>query len=153
MMARGRLHRPVLEGDACLTCHDPHASKQKSLLTGTTLVLCGSCHEDTMKRHQRSPAAHPPVGGGECATCHDPHASDDALLFVQAGITEICRQCHDWQKHSMHPIGDKVVDPRNRNLAVECLSCHRAHGTEFRRLMPFAATSDLCTKCHAQYKR
>jgi predicted CXXCH cytochrome family protein len=93
------------------------------------------------------------VGGGECATCHDPHASDDALLFVQAGITEICRQCHDWQKHSMHPIGDKVVDPRNRNLAVECLSCHRAHGTEFRRLMPFAATSDLCTKCHAQYKR
>jgi len=143
----------VVEGDACLNCHDAHASKQKALLAGTTLALCGSCHVDTLKRHERSPTRHPPIGDGECSTCHDPHASDNAFLFVQAGVVETCGKCHDWQKHSTHPLGEKILDPRNPNLTLECLSCHRAHGTEFKRLMPFAMTSDLCTKCHQQYKR
>jgi predicted CXXCH cytochrome family protein len=150
---KGHLHRPVMEGDACLNCHDPHASKQKKLLVGPTSALCGSCHEDTSKRHERSPTKHQPIGDGECFTCHDPHSSDSPLLFAKAAVVDTCGQCHDFKKHQTHPIGEKVADPRNRNLTVECLSCHRAHGTEFKRLMPFAQAPDLCVKCHQQYKR
>ena len=75
------------------------------------------------------------------------------MLFKRATVIDTCGQCHNWQKHSSHPMGEKVFDPRNRNMNVECLSCHRSHGTEFKRLMPFVQASDLCTKCHEQYKR
>lgn len=153
MLAKASVHQPVLEGDACITCHDPHASKQKRLLAAKSAVLCGRCHADTVKRHELSPTKHQPVGDGDCSTCHDPHGSDNPLLFAMASVTETCGQCHEWRSHSTHPLGEKVKDPRNRNLTVECLSCHRAHGTEFKRLMPFAQASDLCTKCHEQYKR
>jgi predicted CXXCH cytochrome family protein len=153
MLEKGHTHRPVLEGDSCLNCHDPHASKQKSLLAGRTEALCGSCHADTMKRHQRSPTKHEPIEDGQCAACHDPHSSDNSLLFAKASVNESCGQCHDFTKHSTHPVGETVLDPRNRNLSVDCLSCHQAHGTEYKRLMLFAQTPELCTKCHQQYKR
>jgi predicted CXXCH cytochrome family protein len=106
-----------------------------------------------MKRHEKSPTKHAPVGEGDCSACHDPHGSDHPMMFKSASVVDTCGKCHDWQKHSTHPLGEKVIDPRNPNKRLDCVSCHRAHGTEFKRLMPFAVVSDLCTKCHEQYKR
>ena len=74
-------------------------------------------------------------------------------MFVNTDRIELCGTCHDWQKHSTHPIGDKRKDPRNRNLTLECASCHRAHGTGAKHLVPYAKVTDLCTKCHEQYRR
>ena len=54
MSEKARLHRPVVEGD-CLVCHGPHASKEKGLLKGTTLEVCGACHADTIRRQELSP--------------------------------------------------------------------------------------------------
>jgi predicted CXXCH cytochrome family protein len=153
MLAKGDVHRPVVDRDACITCHDPHASKRKKLLADDPIALCGKCHEDTIRRHDRSPTKHEPIAQGDCVTCHDPHASENPMLFAKATPTETCGQCHDYTKHATHPIGEKAVDPRNKNMNVECVSCHRAHGTEYKRLMPFAVTADLCTKCHEKYKR
>jgi hypothetical protein len=67
-------------------------------------------------------------------------------MFRSASPIELCSGCHQWQKHSTHPIGDTKKDPRNRNLTLDCLSCHRAHGTEYLHMMPYA-------KCHESLKR
>ncbi len=153
MSSHNRLHRPTMEGDACLTCHSPHASKEPKLVKGSMDVVCGKCHADSVKRGALSVTPHAPVREAKCTKCHDPHAADQPLMLVRAGIVDLCAGCHDWQKHSSHPVGDKFKDPRNANLRLDCLSCHRAHGTEFKHMMPYATTTDVCTKCHAQYRR
>jgi predicted CXXCH cytochrome family protein len=153
MLESNRLHQPVLEGRACLTCHGPHASKQKGLLRGSMISVCGSCHQDTIQRNERAPEKHEPVDQGQCTACHNPHGASGALLFAKPDRVEMCQECHDWLKHSSHPIGQKAVDPRNKNLRVECLSCHRAHGTASKKLLLSEKQSELCTKCHESYRR
>jgi predicted CXXCH cytochrome family protein len=151
-MARSRVHRPVAEG-SCLACHSPHAAKTKGLVRDDMVVTCGKCHADTIRRQDLSPTKHAPVKEGQCTACHDPHSSEFPLGLTKADVVETCGACHDWLKHSSHPMGEKVVDPRNKNLRVQCLSCHRSHGTEYKHLMPYPSTSDLCTKCHEKFKR
>jgi len=152
MMDKGWVHRPVADG-SCLACHGPHAAKQKGLLRADMNQVCGKCHEDTIKRQALSPTPHEPVKNGQCTKCHDPHSSDQQLALVKADVVETCGTCHDWLKHSSHPMGEKYADPRNKNLTVQCLSCHRSHGTEYKHLIPYATQSDLCTKCHEKFRR
>ncbi len=150
---KNRVHVPLVGGKGCLSCHNPHASKEAKLLAQPMKSLCGSCHADTIQRDVRAASHHPPVRDGECTACHDPHSGEAPLMFVNGDGVALCQTCHDWSQHSTHPLGDKVVDPRNPNLTLECLSCHRSHGTEYKRLMPAAKTSDVCTACHAQFRR
>jgi predicted CXXCH cytochrome family protein len=150
---KARVHRPLLEGAACLNCHGPHASKEKGLIKGNMVAVCGACHADTVRRQVVSPTKHAPVRDGQCDACHDPHSAGAALNFKNPDVVETCGQCHDWLKHSSHPMGEKLKDPRNKNLTIQCLSCHRAHGTEYKKLIPYPTTSELCTKCHEQYRR
>ena len=72
---------------------------------------------------------------------------------MKPDIVETCGKCHDWLKHSSHPMGEKFADPRNKNLRLQCLSCHRSHGTEYKHLIPYPVTTELCTKCHEKFKR
>jgi DmsE family decaheme c-type cytochrome len=153
MFSKNRLHSPVVGKEGCLNCHSPHASPEKGLLKNTPIKVCGTCHEDTIQRQERSITKHQPIKDGMCTTCHSPHASDNEFLFNQATTIELCGTCHDWQKHSTHPIGEKVIDKRNKNLTLQCLSCHRSHGTEYKRMMPFATVTELCTQCHVEYRR
>jgi len=152
MNGKAAKHRPVADGD-CLACHAPHASRWKGLLAAKPVELCGRCHADTILRQERSPAKHKPMIDGDCVACHDSHASDNALLLANASIIDGCAKCHDWKGHSSHPLGAELVDPRNPNLSVDCLSCHRAHGTPNRRLFPSATMTEMCTKCHKNYSR
>jgi predicted CXXCH cytochrome family protein len=96
---------------------------------------------------------HNPIQEGECSACHLPHASDSAYLMNKPSFNESCGACHDWSKHTTHPMGAKVVDSRNKNLKMDCMSCHRSHGTGYRYLIPFPTVTDLCVQCHKQYKR
>ena len=95
----------------------------------------------------------PPIDDGECMSCHTPHASDRPFLFAGANQLEVCGNCHDWQQHSSHPLGDKAVDMRNPNLRVDCESCHRSHGTAFPHFAHADTKGDLCTQCHTQFTR
>jgi predicted CXXCH cytochrome family protein len=153
MLDRNRLHRPVVAGEACLSCHNPHASKAPKLVKGDLGNVCASCHQDTAQRHENAVSKHPPLEKDQCMSCHDPHGGDAPLMLASATDIEVCGKCHDWQRHSSHPIGDALKDPRNPNLGVSCLSCHRAHGTEYKNMNPFPETTALCTKCHEKYKR
>jgi DmsE family decaheme c-type cytochrome len=152
MLEKNRVHQPVLQGD-CLACHSPHAAKQKGLAKANLVVTCGACHGDTIRRQEFSPTKHKPIAEGNCPACHDPHSSNGPLMFQNADRIELCGNCHDWQKHSTHPIGPSRKDPRNKNLTLECSSCHRAHGTGSKHLIPYAKVTDLCTNCHEKFRR
>ena len=151
--SKNRVHPPLFARQGCLTCHNPHAGKEKGLLKAPMITLCGKCHADTIQRQVKSPTKHEPVNGGNCTACHDPHASDSPLMTKQASVIDLCGTCHDWMKHSTHPIGEKIKDPRNKNLTLNCLSCHRSHGTEYKGLRPLPTVSELCVQCHEQYRR
>jgi predicted CXXCH cytochrome family protein len=152
MSDKATRHRPVADGD-CLACHAPHASRWKGLLAAKPVELCGRCHQDTIRRQERSLAKHQPMLDGDCVACHEPHASDNALLMARASNIETCGACHDWKGHTTHPLGSELADPRNPNLSVDCLVCHRAHGTPHKRLFPYATLTEMCTKCHRNYTR
>lgn len=169
--AKSRVHWPLVDKTGCLNCHNPHAAKKKKLLNADTAVLCGKCHTDTADyqarlgeksrqeqaaargRVERGALTHQPVQTGDCSSCHAPHASDSARLLRASSVVEMCGTCHDWLKHSSHPMGDKYVDMRNRNRTMDCLSCHRSHGTGYRYMLTFPASTELCVQCHRQLRR
>ncbi len=151
-MNRNTIHWPLFGKDGCLTCHAPHGSKERKLMRGPIASICYQCHGDTMERFEKSPTKHKPILEGNCMACHEPHSSNFSYLGKKSSI-ELCGSCHNWKAHSSHPIGDHAVDKRNSNLHVECLSCHRSHGTEFKRLLPFKTSTDLCNECHKEHKR
>ncbi|MBI5509048.1 MAG: cytochrome c3 family protein [Deltaproteobacteria bacterium] len=153
MLAKNRLHRPVANATACLNCHAAHASSRKPLLQGELKSVCGECHRDTLARQAASVTKHPPIRDGECVKCHDPHTGDEPLLFKRATDIEVCGVCHSWKEHQSHPIGGSRRDPRNPNLTLNCLSCHRAHGTEYKNMFPYPTTTTLCTQCHVEQRR
>jgi predicted CXXCH cytochrome family protein len=152
-LSKNKLHWPVFSKGGCSQCHSPHGSPQGRLLKEKTIVLCGQCHPDTIARQIGSKTKHKPIQDGSCEACHSPHASDTIYLLKQPTVVELCGSCHDWQKHSTHPIGDKYVDGRNKNLRVDCLSCHRSHGTEFKNMNYFPTDTEACTQCHATLRR
>lgn len=152
-LSKRHLHWPAADGKGCVNCHSPHAAKQAKLVKAESTQLCGTCHADTIKRIGAVASKHVPVDTGACVSCHSPHSSDGAYLFKEASVVTVCSACHDYQTHSAHPIGDKAVDPRNKNLRVDCLSCHRGHGTQFKRMLLAETNVELCTQCHAKFGR
>jgi len=158
---KDRVHWPLLDKVGCVNCHDPHATKEKNLLKGPEVKVCGQCHADTVELQKWS-ISNPkneklcePVKQGDCTVCHSPHASDNVLLIREKDITfELCGRCHKWETHSTHPIGEKIVDPRDKNLTVECLSCHKACGTGNNpAMLNFSTTYELCVQCHPERRR
>ncbi len=150
---KDRLHWPLADKTGCINCHTPHASAGSGLLRGSMLNVCSSCHADTIARQVRSQTKHQPISDGNCTICHSPHASNKAFLQKEESLIATCAQCHDWQTHSTHPIGPEVIDPRNPNLSLDCLSCHRTHGTEYKEFLYYPDIQSLCVQCHTQYRR
>lgn len=151
--SNNRVHWALLDQTGCLNCHTPHTSDQPALLKKPMTATCGQCHKDTVERIKSAQSKHPPVQEGMCTVCHSPHASEQLYLLNQPSVIEVCKTCHDFQKHSAHPLGPNVVDPRNRNVRVACTSCHRAHGNEYKKMLHFPTSTELCTNCHTQLKR
>ena len=153
ILAADRLHWPVVGKNGCLDCHNPHAAQKGKLLRGPLLKVCGSCHADTLQRMESSLTKHEPIAKGECTACHNPHSANNEFLFKEPTTIKVCGTCHEWMTHSSHPIGENYKDPRNENLTVDCLSCHRAHGTEYEKMIPFPTITNLCTQCHEKFRR
>lgn len=84
----------------CITCHSPHGSEQKHIVTSDIYSLCTSCHEDHKVNHPvgRHPLQFYPLGNGEeisCVSCHNPHGSEhESMLRVPGGRMGICEGCH-----------------------------------------------------------
>ncbi|WP_460595048.1 cytochrome c3 family protein [Geomonas sp. Red276] len=73
------LHGPAAVG-ACLECHDPHSSPNKSLMKLERAKLCVQCHREP----RQAKAMHDKVTatGLFCMDCHDPH-SGQAKYFLK----------------------------------------------------------------------
>src|SRR3990172_2735800 len=115
--------------------------------------LCGECHADSIERQKRADTKHPPVKDGLCMSCHAPHASNNLFLIDQASQIALCETCHDYKNHQTHPIGEKIADPRNKNVTVACASCHATHGTANKHMLYYPTSTELCVQCHIQYDR
>lgn len=150
---KNQIHWPLVDNTGCLNCHSPHASATPGLMKAPMKKVCGSCHIDTIARQERALTKHQPIDDGECSTCHSPHSSDNTFLLTEKSTVRLCAGCHDWQTHSTHPIGEDVIDPRNPNLQLDCLSCHRTHGTEFVHFIYNESINELCVQCHSNYRR
>lgn len=150
---KDRIHWAVVDRTGCINCHSPHASTEPQLLNAPMKQVCSSCHSDTIARQDRALTKHDPIDDGDCSACHSPHSSNSAFILKEDSSVNMCGQCHDWQTHSTHPIGTEVNDPRNPNLSVDCLSCHRTHGTEYKYFIYSETINDLCVQCHQQYRR
>jgi len=157
---KNRVHWPLLDNTGCLNCHSPHGAKQKMLLKGPLVSVCGACHADTIELQKLS-IDNPknenlckPVKAGNCIVCHAPHSSDNELLMVKSSSVDLCSECHQWQTHSTHPIGEKIIDKRNKNLTLDCYSCHRSCGTgNYPRMMHYENTYEMCVQCHLERRR
>lgn len=159
--SKNRVHGPLLDKDGCLNCHNAHAARQKKLLTGPVISVCGKCHSDTVELQQiskanpKNPNLCEPVKEGNCINCHSPHSADNVLLVDKPSMSfDICNKCHNWKTHSTHPVGVKYIDPRNKNLSVDCISCHRACGTANKPAMSqFETVTETCIQCHKELER
>ena len=155
---KNRVHWPLVDKVGCVNCHDPHATKEQKLLKGSIVNVCGRCHADTVElqewsiKNPKNDYLCEPVKKGNCIACHSPHAADNVLLITQKSVTnDLCGRCHDWETHSTHPIGAKIIDNRNKNLTVECLTCHQACGTGNKpAMLTFNTTYELCLQCHVE---
>ncbi len=153
-MAKKRLHWPAADKTGCVNCHNPHASKLANLLKADTPELCAQLPHRHPRPHRSGvQSKHAPVDSGMCVSCHSPHSADGVYLVDQPSINTLCAQCHDYETHSAHPLGDEAVDPRNKNLRVDCLSCHKAHGTNFKQMRLAETDLELCTRCHKRFGR
>jgi DmsE family decaheme c-type cytochrome len=148
-----RVHWPLADKLGCINCHAPHASPQDAILKAPMLELCGECHSDTIARQERSATEHPPIADGECYECHSPHSSDEIFLLNESSVIDLCENCHDWESHSEHPMGKRIIDPRRENITLQCLTCHRTHGTEYEYFIYFETTNSICVQCHDKYRR
>jgi len=153
-----RVHWPLLDKVGCVHCHDPHATKEQKLLKGSIADVCGSCHDDTVQlqewsiKNPKNERLCEPIKKGNCIVCHSPHAADNVLLIREQDITsDLCGRCHEWETHSTHPIGEKLIDIRAKNLSLTCLSCHNACGTKNNpAMLTFGTTHELCIQCHVE---
>jgi len=162
MFTKRYLHWPIVDNVGCLNCHSPHGSREKKLLSGKIIDVCGKCHSDKVELQEiyindpKNETIHKPVKEGNCIACHSgPHSSNNTYFTAEDTMSfGSCSKCHDWKGHSMHPIGKGFTDPRNKNLIVDCLSCHRGGGTGNKpKMLNYDSIYILCVQCHEEYKR
>jgi predicted CXXCH cytochrome family protein len=153
VLNRSQIHWPIVDEKGCINCHSPHASQEPKLMREPMLEVCSKCHADTIARQKRAVTEHPPIAEGNCGECHQPHSSDNQFILTEDSLIELCADCHEWQAHTTHPIGEEYIDPRNQNISIQCASCHRTHGTEYKMFLYFPTTNELCVQCHVRFRR
>ena len=104
-------HPPVASG-MCSSCHGPHGSRDKALLTKSPFEVCLTCHTEVHPRHRQvelNPSTGQPANGQvtlpagfqtrrsdgmlSCVGCHQPHGSDHPMMWP-VEETNFCSQCH-----------------------------------------------------------
>ncbi|MBI5407787.1 MAG: cytochrome c3 family protein [Nitrospirae bacterium] len=136
--------------NSCIICHDYHASGKKNL-TRNERKLCINCHENTERRTAFMEKALKsvkcvPVKNRQCFECHIPMHSDRPLNYREEEI-RMCARCHESQHKITHPLGEKVLDPRN-GQPVTCNSCHSMHSAPAEFMLIAERSRALCIQCH-----
>jgi predicted CXXCH cytochrome family protein len=70
------IHGPADSGK-CMLCHDPHMSKNESMLIRPGRALCTYCHQED----QLSEKSHTESEENNCLGCHNPHGGGQYYLI------------------------------------------------------------------------
>ncbi len=143
-------HNHLLGGydkNACILCHNPHVGETKELLVDSPARLCTSCHPTAYKQKLESLYIHPKRNN--CLECHKAHGSNHPAMLNGDG-NQVCVRCHKTQGKFTHPVGNKVLDPRN-GQPVTCITCHEPMGTNFKYELKLSGEAALCLECHKNY--
>lgn len=71
------VHGPVAAG-FCTTCHAPHYSDNKKLLTRQGQALCLGCHDRELVFKNET---HTEIGTTSCTECHNPHGGTGRFIL------------------------------------------------------------------------
>ena len=71
------VHGPVA-GGFCTSCHAPHFSENKKLLTRINQDLCLNCHSKDLVIQNE---VHADIGSSNCTECHNPHGGSDRFIL------------------------------------------------------------------------
>lgn len=136
--ARHIVEHKAMTPDACLACHDPHASAGPALLTrGSTTQTCLQCHP-----RPELPVLHAPYATDRCEVCHDPHGSDTRSLLLAKSTTDSCRTCHPQEVSRI-----ESAQSSHRSVKGDCVGCHSPHAAPAKGLLS-APLSESCLGCH-----
>ena len=95
----------IIKGHGCTSCHNPHASEERFLLSKPINELCVSCHNKFEGIKTGHPVGGHPVAGDRdprrkdrefsCTSCHNPHGSKFKFLLIGDILGgHICSKCH-----------------------------------------------------------
>jgi predicted CXXCH cytochrome family protein len=122
----------------CLTCHDPHISKAKFLLTADNVQqVCEKCHDLPLKKH-----AHEPFAAGQCTVCHQAHQADNKALLRYGDGPDHCYGCHKDKQTSI-----AQMPHVHKASAESCTTCHGPHATDNAKQLK-KPVNDTCLSCH-----
>jgi predicted CXXCH cytochrome family protein len=122
----------------CMTCHDPHISKAKFLLTADTVEgVCVKCHTVQLKKH-----AHQPFAAGQCTVCHQPHQSEFSNLLRYGDGPAHCFGCHKEKEKAFAELPHV-----HKASAQQCTTCHGPHATDNAKQLK-KPVNDTCLACH-----
>lgn len=148
-----RLH-PL--GTACSSCHlagNNTVADNASMLIASQEILCGQCHQNSMKMShlsgfspppgQNIPAAYPLDWKGEltCSTCHSVHSDSHGKLRGTARGAGLCLACHAKSFFDNMPdsgtsltssghLGAQIARDWKTldQYSIQCLGCHTENG-------------------------
>lgn len=162
------VHAPYKDME-CSTCHQPHGSVNRALLSSPVNQLCSTCHtlgDEAVKKSHDGIS----VIGTECVTCHSPHASANPKLLTEAPQhapfkSSSCDMCHDAAgkdgKAALKETPEKTCFVCHSDLKKlsekpvvhppfaggECMACHDPHVASLPGQLK-KPPQDLCFACH-----
>jgi predicted CXXCH cytochrome family protein len=132
-------------GLECSDCHNLHEIKTISRDIEKQIDRCLFCHP-TQELEFKYPYTHPLREWQiKCTDCHNPH-SDRYEGMLKKYRDKICAECHTDVviEGGKHPISKGTDHPFN---TLKCMNCHRAHGSNFDRLLKHNI-NNICNTCH-----
>lgn len=164
-------HYPVTE--SCVTCHDPHSSRETHLLVDSLPGLCagchdldstaethggqltegtdcGQCHQPHGSKHSRMLSGehrHAPFADGDCEGCH--RAPFGTRIRLRARGERLCEACHGDIAETDRDSGVVHQALRGVRGRAGCLACHDPHMSAQSGLLRESGP-ELCRDCHEE---